>query len=205
MSDVEVKPSTLDVYITIRRLSSPNDESNWDNWQFAMRMMLRGKNLEYVIEGGFKEGYNNSSNVLPDATAKADNRQVSSIIASRVHEENYATISPCQDSARRMCRALESAHQNNTAGGRYMHLRAMMTTRADSDEEVSKLITTMDTLRQHLLNVCPERTNQGHKTPIELYTGHPPSMRHAHVFGAKGVYLLPSADRRKLDDNSRAC
>lgn len=146
MSDVEVKPTSLDVYSTIRRLTSPNKESNWDNWSFAMRMMLRGKNLEYVIEGGFKEGYNGINAVLPDATVKSDNQLVSSIIASRVHEDNYVTITPCQDSARRMWRALEGAHQNNTAGGRYMHLRSMMTTCAESDEDVSKLISTMDTI-----------------------------------------------------------
>lgn len=157
MSDTDVKPST-DHYSTIRKLSSPNDESNWDTWSFAMRMMLRGRNLEYVIEGGFKEGYNGSSTVLPDVTMKSDNRLVSSIIASRVHEENFATIAPCQYSARRMWRALSAAHQNNTAGGRYMYLRSMMTLRADGDDDVSRLITTMDTTRQRLLNVCPEGT-----------------------------------------------
>lgn len=120
--------------------------------------MLRGKNLEYVVEGGFKEGYNGSSNLLPEATLKADNRLVSSIITSRVHEENFVTISPHQDSARRMWRALSASHQNNTAGGRYMHLRAMMTTRAENDDDVSKLIVTMDTLRQRLLNVSPDGT-----------------------------------------------
>lgn len=158
MSNVDTKPSSLDVYSTIRRLSSLNDESNWDNWSFAMQMMLRGKNLEYVIEGGYKEGFNGSSVVLLESLAKADNQLVSSIIASRVHEENYATISPCQDSARRMWRALENAHQNNTAGGRYMHLRSMMTAQAESDDDVSKPISTMDTFRQRLLNVCPDGT-----------------------------------------------
>ena len=65
MSDSELKSSPHDVYSTIRRLASPNEESNWDNWSFAMRMMLRGKNLEYVIEGGYKEGYNSTTTVLP--------------------------------------------------------------------------------------------------------------------------------------------
>lgn len=119
-------------------------------------MMLRGKNLEYVVEGGFKEGYNSTTNVLSDAETKADNRLVSSIITSRVHEENYVIIMPCQDSAKRMWRALAAAHQNNTAGGRYMHLRALMTAKADTDDDVSKLIGTMDVIRQRLLNVCPE-------------------------------------------------
>lgn len=158
MSDTDVKPSSHDVYSTIRKLSSPNDESNWDTWSFAMRMMLRGKNLEYVIEGGYKEGYNGIDNVLPPTATNSDNRVVSSVIASRVHEDNYSIISPCQDSAKRMWRALQSAHQINTAGGRYMYLRSMMTTRANGDEDVSKLITNMDIIRQRLLNVCPEGT-----------------------------------------------
>lgn len=158
MLEVDVKPTSLEVYRTICRLLSPNEESDWDTWAFAMRMMLRGKNLEYVIEGGFKEGYNTSSDILPEATVKSDNRLVSSISASRVHEENFVTISPCQDSARSMWRALEGAHQNNTAGGKYMHLRSMMTTRAENDEDVSKLIPTMDNIQQPLLNVCPEGT-----------------------------------------------
>lgn len=157
MSDTDVKTST-DSYSTIRKLSSPNEESNWDTWSFAMSMTLRGKNLEYVIEGGYKECYNGTTTVIPDAVSRADNRLVSSIIASRVHEENFVTISPCQDSARRMWRALSATHQNNTAGGWYMHLRSMMTTHADGDEDISKLITTMDGNRQRLLNVCPEGT-----------------------------------------------
>lgn len=156
MSDTDVKPSSNDVYSTIRKLSSPNDESNWDNWSFAMKMILRGKNLEYVIEGGYKEGYNGTDNILSPTTVNSDNRAVSSVIASRVHEDNYSIISPCQESAKRMWRALQSAHQINTAGGRYMYLRSMMTTRANGDDDVSKLITSMDTVRQRLLNVCPE-------------------------------------------------
>lgn len=158
MSDTDVKPTSNEVYSTIRKLSSPNDESNWDTWSFAMKMMLRGKNLEYVIEGGYKEGFDGSSNVLSDSIIKSDNRFVSSIIASRVHEENFATIMPCQDSAKRMWKALSSAHQNNSAGGRYMHLRALMTARAETDDEVLKLITLMDINRQRLLNVCPDGT-----------------------------------------------
>lgn len=54
-------------------------------------------------------------------------------------------------------------------------------------------------------NRSPTRTNHGHKTPIEVYTGREPSMRHAHVFGAKGVYLIPAANRDKLDNHSREC
>lgn len=37
-----------------------------------------------------------------------------------------------------------------------MHLRAMMTTRTDNDEDVLKLIGTMDIIRQRLLNVFPD-------------------------------------------------
>lgn len=54
-------------------------------------------------------------------------------------------------------------------------------------------------------NRSPTRTNQGHKNPIEVYTGYPPSMEHTNVFGAQGVYLLPAVDCGKLDNNSRDC
>lgn len=158
MSDTDVKPSSNDVYSTIRKLSSPNEESNWDTWSFAMRMILQGKNLDYVIDGGYKEGYNGTDKVLSPAMVNSDNRVVSSVIASRVHEENYSTISPFQESAKKMWRGLQSAHQNNTAGVQYMYLRSMMTTRVNDDEDVSKLITTMDIIRQRLLNVFPEGT-----------------------------------------------
>lgn len=158
MSDVEPKPSSNELYSTIRKLSSPNEDSNYDTWSFAMLMMLRGKNLEYVVEGGHKEGYNGTTNIISDAMTKADNRMVSSIITSRVHEDNFISIVPCQDSAKRMWRALSAAHQNTSAGGRFMHLRAMMSARADGDDNVLKLIGTMDVLRQKLLNVCPEGT-----------------------------------------------
>lgn len=82
MSDGEVKPTTSDLYSTIRKLSSPNDESNWDTWAFAMQMMLRGKNLEYVVEGGHKEGFNGTTNILSEAETKKDNQLVLSIITS---------------------------------------------------------------------------------------------------------------------------
>lgn len=55
------------------------------------------------------------------------------------------------------------------------------------------------------INRSPTRTNQGHKTPVEVYSGRPPLMQHAHVFGAKGVYLLPAAKCGKLDNHSRDC
>lgn len=54
-------------------------------------------------------------------------------------------------------------------------------------------------------NRSPTRTNQGFKTPCEIYEGRPPSMRHAHIFGTKGIYLVPSANRKKLDDHTRPC
>lgn len=54
-------------------------------------------------------------------------------------------------------------------------------------------------------NRSPTRTNIGFKTPYELYYGHLPSMRHAHIFGAKGVYLVPSDTRAKLDNHTRDC
>lgn len=82
MSNTKLEPSSQDTYSTIRKLSSPNDDSNWDNWAFAMTMMLRGKNLDYVIEGGYKEGFNGTTLVIPDATLRADNQLFSSIITS---------------------------------------------------------------------------------------------------------------------------
>lgn len=54
-------------------------------------------------------------------------------------------------------------------------------------------------------NRSPTRTNQGFKTPFEVYEGRPPFMHHAHVFGAKGIYLVPSANRKKLADHTRPC
>lgn len=54
-------------------------------------------------------------------------------------------------------------------------------------------------------NRSPTRTNDGFRTPCEVYEGQLPSMRHAHIFGARGQYLIPSANRQKLDDHTRAC
>lgn len=48
-------------------------------------------------------------------------------------------------------------------------------------------------------NQSPTFTNNGFKNSCELSKGKPPSMRHAHMFGSKGVYLLPSANRCKVD------
>lgn len=54
-------------------------------------------------------------------------------------------------------------------------------------------------------NRSPTRTNVGFMTPYEVYHGKLPSMRHAHVFGSKGVYLIPSANCDKLDSNTHDC
>lgn len=54
-------------------------------------------------------------------------------------------------------------------------------------------------------NRSPTRTNDGFKTPYKVYHRELPSMHHAHVFGAKGAYRLPSADRDKLDNHTRDC
>lgn len=123
-----------------------------------MCMILRGKNLEYVVEGGYEEWFNGTTSILPDTAIRTDNHLVSSIITSRVNQENYVTISPCQHSARLIWRALLSAHQNSTTRGSYMHLHSMMSQQVLSDNDVSKLIDAMDVLRQQLLNVCPEGT-----------------------------------------------
>lgn len=158
MSDVKLKPSSTKLYTTIRKLSLPNEHSNWDTWSFVMLMMLRGKNLEYVVEGGHKEGYNSTINLLPDAAVRADNHMVSSIITSQIHKDNFVAIVSCQDSARRMWQALSSSHQKNSASGQYMHLQAMLTAHAEGDDDLLKLIGSMDVLCQRLMNVCPEGT-----------------------------------------------
>lgn len=111
-----------------------------------MKMMLCGNKLEYVIKGGYKEGFNSTTNLLPEATAKSDKWLVPSIITSRVHEDNFVPIVPHQDRAKRMWQALSSSHWNNTAGGQYMQLQSMMTTKADSDNNVLKFIGTMDVI-----------------------------------------------------------
>lgn len=54
-------------------------------------------------------------------------------------------------------------------------------------------------------NRSPTRTNDGFCTPYELYYGRLPSLKKARTSGAPGNYLIPSADRSKLGDNSRQC
>lgn len=54
-------------------------------------------------------------------------------------------------------------------------------------------------------NRSPTRTNEGFKTPYEVYHGDLPSMHHAHIFGAKGQYFVPSENRDKLDNHTRDC
>lgn len=77
-------------------------------------------------------------------------------MASRVHEDNFTVILSYKHGTCSMWKAIDTAHQNNTASGRYMHLRAMFTTRGQCDEEIPKLITTKDTLRQRLWNARPD-------------------------------------------------
>lgn len=52
--------------------------------------------------------------------------------------------------------ALRSAHQNTSAGSKYMHLRSMMAEQAVDTDDVGKLLGQMDNLRQKLRNICPD-------------------------------------------------
>lgn len=54
-------------------------------------------------------------------------------------------------------------------------------------------------------NRSPTRTNEGHKTPYGVYKRRISSLRHAHIFGSKGSCLIPSADRKKLDNHTCDC
>lgn len=80
------------------------------------------KDLDYTIEGTFKEGFDDDKNKLLEAEARRDNRLVCSIITSRVHEENFPVTQPVTSNAKHMYLALRSAHQNTSAGSKYMHL-----------------------------------------------------------------------------------
>lgn len=55
------------------------------------------------------------------------------------------------------------------------------------------------------LNYAVWTTNERFKTPYEVYEGKLLSMRHAHIFGAKRVYLVPFADRKKMDNHPSEC
>lgn len=52
--------------------------------------------------------------------------------------------------------ALQSAHQNTSAGSKYMHLRSMMSEQAVDTKDVGKLLGRMDNLRNKLRNICPD-------------------------------------------------
>lgn len=158
MSETKKTPSTHDEYSSIWKLSSPNDKSNWDTWAFALGMMLRGKDLDYTTEGTVKDGCDTEENKLLEVDGCRDNRLVCFIIASRFHEENYPIIQPVSNNARRMYLALRSAHQNFSAGSRYMHLRSMMSEQATDTDDVSRLLGPMENLCNKLQNVCPEGT-----------------------------------------------
>lgn len=139
----------------IRKLSSPYEESNWNTWHFAILMMLSGRNLIYVVDSSMKMGF--TKDKPPSAEERAfDNIKVASIIAGRVHEDNFKLIdSHCTD-ASAMMSALREAHQNCTAGGKFLYLREMMSTRTLENDDLLKYLNRMETLQAALASICTD-------------------------------------------------
>ena len=53
----------------------------------------------------------------------------------------------------------------------------------------------------YLLNLVPSKSVP--KTPIELWSGHKPSLRHVRIWGSPAHVLKPKAD--KMDSRSEVC
>lgn len=121
-----------------------------------MGVMLCGKDLDDVIEGTMKEGFDDDMNKLPEDVARKDNCLVCSIITSCVREENYPVIPRVAFNDRHIYLALWLAHQSASAGSQYMCLKWMMSEQATDTKDVGRLLGRMDSLRQRLRNICPD-------------------------------------------------
>lgn len=139
----------------IRKLSSPYEESNWNTWSFAILMMLSGRNLIYILDSSVKMGF--TKDKPPSVEERAfDNIKVASIIAGRVHEDNFKLIDRHRTDANAMISALREAHQNRTAGGKFLYLREMMSARPCENDDLLKYLNQMETLRSALASICTD-------------------------------------------------
>lgn len=158
MSDDESPEPRLDAgdcSSNVRKLSSPYEESNWNTWSSAILMMLSGRNLIYVLDSSAKMGF--TKDKPPSAEESAfDNIKVASIIAGRVHEDNFKLIDRHRTDANTMISALREAHQNRTAGGKFLYLREMMGTRPLENNDLLKYLNRMETLRAALASICTD-------------------------------------------------
>lgn len=118
-------------------------------------MMLSGRNLIYILDSSVKMGF--TKDKPPSVKERAfNNIKVASIIAGRVHEDNFKLIDRHRTDANAMISALREAHQNRTAGGKFLYLREMMSTRPCENDDLLKYLNQMETLRAVLASICTD-------------------------------------------------
>lgn len=138
---------------TFRKLSSPAEDSNWDTWSFAFKMMVAGLGLSFIISNQHKPGYSREKPQPHDSLAM-DHLRLASYLTARVHEDNYSIIASHSNNAYDMYNVLRDHHQNRSAGGRYMYMRQMMlASTADGIDEVLKHVLALDGLRTRLNSI----------------------------------------------------
>ncbi|KAH9735169.1 hypothetical protein KPL71_017652 [Citrus sinensis] len=73
--------------------------------------------------------------------------------------------------------------------------------RAETEKQLDKNITKLRSDRVYLLNLVPSKSVP--KTPIELWSGRKPSLRHVRIWGSPAHVLKPKAE--KIDSRYEVC
>lgn len=135
------------------RLNSPrNKASNWVQYEFSMKLILKSKRLFYLINNTVK-----LENGLPvSAEIRVnDENTCGALIIDSVHEDNIDLLVECT-SAYEMWTALSGAHHHISAGSRYYLLRSIMNLKASDDDDIVDHLMNINRLGSRLRKLCKD-------------------------------------------------
>lgn len=134
-------------------LNSPrNEASNWVQYEFSMKLILKSKRLYYLIDNTVK-----MENGLPVSaeTRVNDENLCGAIIIKSVHEDNVDLLVEC-GSVSEMWKALSGAHHHVSAGSRYSILRSIMNLKVSDDDDIIDHLMNVNRLGTRLRKLCKD-------------------------------------------------
>lgn len=115
-----------------------------------MRLVLKVKNLWYLVEGTIK-----MEDGLPVAatTVASDENPFGALLIDSIHEDNIDLLVEAK-TAKSMWNSLETAHHHTSAGTRYHLLRSLMALQVSDDDDIIDHLLNISKLGTRLRKMC---------------------------------------------------
>lgn len=134
-------------------LNSPrNESSNWVQYEFSMKLILKSKNLYYLIKTTVK--LENGLPVLVNTRANNENL-CGALFIDSVHKDNIDLVVECNSSSE-MWTSLSNAHHHVSAGSRYSLLRSIMNLKVSDEDDIIDHLMNVNRLGTRLRKLCKD-------------------------------------------------